>query len=307
MMRAKTQKNILPAGVRDRIGILDAKRSRLVRMTLLYCFLFVAAYVPLVLAADRVVGINRRVVRIASLPVAYYLYCRIKRKKSALDTEFYSEVTSSVIARIDKDWEHHPDAGTNPDIIARSRLIRPGSAMEVRNRISGLIGKTGFEFSEVKVIRNGYIPAKLPRTIFHGYFLVFDFNKRTRSRLYIRPRPLRDFGDASFDEPPMRSDTPEFDRAFSVYCADEVHARYVLTPSFMARLLDLPQELRGRVSLLIEDSRMYVAIRGKGTFLEPELFRRMRADEIFDKHMRVFSTIGMLTDELKLNTRIWTV
>lgn len=306
-MITKTQKNIVPAGFCDRIGILNAKRSGLVRETLLYCLLFTAAYVPLVLAAGRVAGVNRRVVRIASLPVAYYLYYRIKRKKSSLDVEFYSEITSSVIARIDKDWEHYPDAGIDADIITRSRLIKPGSAMEVRNRVSGLLGKTGFEFSEVKVIRNGYISAKLPRTIFHGYFLVFDFNKRTRSRLYIRPRPLRDFGDALFDEPPMRSDTPEFDRAFSVYCADEVHARYVLTPSFMARLLDLPRELRGRVSLLIEDSRMYVAILGKGTFLEPELFRRMRADEIFEKHMCVFSTIGTLTDELKLNTRIWNV
>ena len=287
------------------IEVLDRKRSRLAKKTILIIIAFALLYIPLALLMEYKLGINKRVLRIAALPVVYFIYYGIFKRRELITDEFYSAITSKIISAVNPKWKHNPSEGIDSDTISKTLLIKQGSRIISKNGITGKLGKTDFQFSEVKVIKNNHLSAKMPSKVFHGYFFIFNFNKSTQSKLFIRPKLFRDFGNPDFKEPLIKSDSKEFDRKFALYSFDELQARRILTPALMSRLLDLSASLNGNISILIEGSNLYLALRAKKNFIEPALFRKMNHENIIENETRVFQFIEKIIEDLNMNRRIW--
>ena len=287
------------------IEVLDKKRSRLAKKTIIIIIAFALLYIPSALLLEYKLGINKRLLRIAALPVVYFIYYWIFEQRELITDKFYSAITSKIINAINPKWKHNPSEGIDSGTISKTLLIKQGSRIISKNGITGKLGKTEFQFSEVKVIKNNHLSAKMPSKVFHGYFFIFNFNKSIQSKLFIRPKFIKDFGNHDFKEPLIKSDSKEFDSKFALYSFDELHARCILTPALMSRLLDLSASLKGNTSILIDGSILYLALRAKNNFIEPALFRKMDQHSIIENETHVFQLIEKIIEDLNMNRRIW--
>lgn len=194
---------------------------------------------------------------------------------------------------------------SNPDIYSGEDLV------------SGMIDKTQVEFCELHTQdrqtdskgRTTYV------TIFKGLFFIGDFNKRFNGQTYV----LSDFGERylgffgkmmqnmSIGRPDVvRLENPEFEKLFVVYSSDPVEARYILSTSFMERIVAYRKKIDAAVQFSFIDSNIYMAVPMKKNLFEPSLRHSVMN---FDAVKNYFDQINFCTsivDEMNLNTRIWT-
>jgi len=106
------------------------------------------------------------------------------------------------------------------------------------------------ELTETKLTKERYI-GKLRQTVtvFRGMLLLLTVNKPFAGQTVLK----QDQGGVLnfFSKPAgsayetVKLEDPEFERIFEVYSTDQVEARYLLTPSFMERLIELKTLFRG--------------------------------------------------------------
>lgn len=286
-----------------KLKTLNAKRRALLFLNMGLIVLFVMLYLMAAFYLRDTFHISSRAIRYASLPLVYALYSFLKKKKDDFNQLYQQFIIQDVIHTFYRDWAYHQQAQIDADTIYRSYLVKPGSSIDMTNNITGMIGRTGFHFSEIKILKNQYLGARLPKKLFHGYFFIFDNNKTTDSRLYVRPCLLNDFGSPDFKEQKIRTDTSEFDKRFSVYSDDPVKARYILTSAMMARMLDLETKYKNMASFLFDQDKLYIAFKAK-TLLEPPLHKRI-TEHTIHKQMEVFQLIGSIVEELNIDHHIW--
>lgn len=109
----------------------------------------------------------------------------------------------------------------------------------------------------------GMLLARLPfPKTFDGVTAVLpDFGGAVNA---LRPRP--DDGDRPVA--PVRLDNPDFEKVFEVFSSNQVSARYLLTPAFMERLLELRRQIGGEMRLAFARGYLYVALMGERAYFD---------------------------------------
>jgi len=110
-----------------------------------------------------------------------------------------------------------------------------------------------------------YIP-KYSHQIFKGLFVVSSINKKFSSSTYILPNSWMKISNkfsASFKR--VKLEDPNFEKEFDVYSDNQIEARYLLTPSFMERLVKL-NSLKSLRCCFIED-KLFIALNQQEDFL----------------------------------------
>ncbi len=292
----------------DELGIklkkLNSKRLGLFFLNIILIVLFVILYLKTAFYLRDAFNISSRLIRYASLPLVYILYSFLKSKKSNFNKLYNEFIIKDVICSFYPNWSYDQEPEIDADTIYQTYLIKKGSSIDITNNITGVIGKTNFSFSEIKVMKNQYLGARLPKKIFRGYFFIFENNKTTESELYVRPCLLKDFGSLDFKENKIQTDTNEFDKRFATFSDDPIKARYILTPALMARMLDFEAKYKNMISFLFYKDKLYIAFKGNRNFLEPALHKGITEDTIH-KQMDIFKLIGSIVEELNIDTHIW--
>ncbi len=283
---------------------LNSRRISLFLLNILVVAAFTVVYFKIAFYLQDHFNISGRIVRYGVLPLVYFLYYYLKKKKDAFNRLYDEVIIGDLMHSCYPDWRYDHEARIDTETVYRSCLVNKGSTMDVMNNISGNIGKTDFDFAEIKILKNQYAGAHLPKKLFHGYFFIFNNNKYIESRLFVRPRVLKDFGNKDFKEKKIMTDTSEFDSRFTTFSNDPLKARYILTPALMARMIDFENKYQDMVSFLFEKDKLYIAIKGNKNYLEPSLHRRITADTI-NKQMDVFALIGKIVEELNMGNDIW--
>ena len=220
------------------------------------------------------------------LKTAFYLRDTFNISSRIINKLYNEFIIEDIIRSFYPSWSYNQESEINAGTIYQTCLVEKGSSIDITNNITGVIGKTNFNFSEVKVLKNQYLGARLPKKIFHGYFFIFENNKTTESKLYVRPYLFKDFGSLDFKEKKMQTDASEFDKRFAAFSDDPVKARYILTPALMARMLDFEAKYKNMISFLFYKDKLYIALKGNKNFLEPPL-------------------IGSIVEELSIDRHIW--
>jgi hypothetical protein len=103
----------------------------------------------------------------------------------------------------------------------------------------------------------------------------------------------------------VKLESPEFENRFIVYSNDQVEARYILTPSFMERLVKLQDMMGDHTSYSFVDTNIYVAVPVRDPLFEPSVFSANNYDKLGDYYNTIHIVFDII-DELNLNLRIWT-
>ncbi len=166
-----------------------------------------------------------------------------------------------------------------------------------------------FEFFEAKLEKRQRSHGKSGSrtrwvTVFRGQCLVAHFPKpfAGSTRVYRDAGMFNSFvklGHSFTNHQRVGLEDPKFERAFEVYSTDQVEARYLLTPDFMERLLNLEATFQGKkLRCAFSGGEMFVAVEGGNLFEAGSMFRPMddlaRVREILQDFAAVFLLIDAM-------------
>jgi len=184
--------------------------------------------------------------------------------------------------------------------------------------VYGRTGETEIRFSEIKadkkVSSSGKKGEERWQTVFKGTFLIADFHKEFFGRTVILP----DFAENVFGAlgqllqgmrlnrgELIKLENPEFEKYFVVYGSDQIESRYILSPSFMERLLTYRAKVGSSVFFSFANSCIFVAIPTKKNLFEPDLLKNLTDFNHIRTYFEDLSLLIGVVDDLNLNTRIW--
>ncbi len=227
---------------------------------------------------------------------------------------FKTQIVSRIIAFINPSLRYSPER-----FIAEADYKKSGLYLKSPDRykgddyVEGLHDKTFFCFSELHT-EEKVSSGKNTRweTIFKGMFIIADFNKNFSGRTYVwsENKPQLNFLSKLFTPiasglEKVKLESPDFEKRFIVYSNDQVEARYILTPSFMERLVRLQQMTSADASISFVHTNIHIAIPMKNELFEPSVFR-MNDFSRLEQFRSTIQIVYEIIDELKLNDRLWT-
>lgn len=134
-------------------------------------------------------------------------------------------------------------------------------------------------------------------TVFRGQCLRFQFPKRFYGRTLVTRDAglLNRFGGGRGMTRAMLED-PEFEKIFEVYTTDQVESRFLLTPDFMQKLVDLEKAFHGaRLKCCFDGGEMFITLEGGNLFEPGSMFKTFdspdRIRELLDDFAAIFRII----------------
>lgn len=180
----------------------------------------------------------------------------------------------------------------------------------------GAVGRTRFEFSELKVeeVRRTQ-DGKARYNVFSGIFFVAEFNKKFKGFTMAVPDFAEtNFGwvgqklqELNFTRPgqAVRLEDVEFEEMYAVYASDQVEARYILSPSLMRRLSELRRKHGVELYFSCVEDHIHIALPGKRKHFEPPgLFASLTLEHCREFCRDIRACIDIVED-LDLDTRLW--
>tara|TARA_B100001750_G_C15437507_1_gene561735 strand:- start:191 stop:1162 length:972 start_codon:yes stop_codon:yes gene_type:complete len=236
--------------------------------------------------------------------------------------QFKEQVIRQIIGFIDNSLSYNPSSRISQGEFEECGIYRTHiDRYRGDDYVEGMIDKTKVKFSEIHAEYKTQTTDSKGRTqthwhtIFKGLLFSVDFNKDFNVKTYV----LTDTAEKMFGflgtklqsmnksrGELVKLENPEFEEAFAVYSSDQIEARYILSSSFMERILNFKKYTKKNIQLSFISSRMYIAVPYHKNLFEPKLFGDIvNFDHIKDYHNDL-SLVLDLVNTLNLNTRIWT-
>lgn len=133
-------------------------------------------------------------------------------------------------------------------------------------------------------------------TKFRGQLLVLDFDRKFLGRTVV----LRDKGmfnrKAKGEMKRVGLVDPVFEKIFEAYGTDQVEARYLLTPTFMQRLVDLENSVDGKnIRFGFDGGQLLIAVETKNRYEVGSMFKPLidtaRTQKILDEIGAIYDVI----------------
>ncbi|HPF46776.1 MAG TPA: DUF3137 domain-containing protein [Emcibacteraceae bacterium] len=201
-----------------------------------------------------------------------------------------------------------------------SHLIAPFDQLSIipgydektlEDQIFGKIEDVDFQLFEAKLITvsRDSKGRRTTTTVFNGFLVQFNFHKNFKGQTIITKdhTAIGNFltGWTRSGERVKLEDSV-FESEFEVYSTDQVEARYLLTPTFMERLLEFSRLPNiKQLQLAFKDGSIYMAIKRSGNAFEGGSYK-LNDPELIKQNIKDIAQIFDMVTELKLtqNTRI---
>ncbi len=243
-----------------------------------------------------------------------FLYKYLKRDYRS---EFKENIIKPLIKELDSNLHYSANLHINKVIFNNSQLFSKPDKFNGNDFIVGEIDSTKIQFSDIHAQKK-YKDSKgrtKYSTIFQGLFIIADFNKDFHGRTIILPDLAQSsFGNiigswlqsknASRDEL-VKMDNPTFEKEFVVYSTDQIEARYILSHSFMERLLNFREKTNREISISFVKNSIHIAINYGKDLFEPSVFKSLLNDEITKEYIETLVLAASIVEELKLNERLY--
>lgn len=147
------------------------------------------------------------------------------------------------------------------------------------------------------------------RTVFKGIFILLNIHKNFKGKTIIK----RDkgkignwFGKKFNSLENVQLEDPVFEKQFEVYSHDQVEARYLLTTSFMERLLKLTAAFgeKGIQASFYDDKLLMMIPSKKNRFETASIFIPATFEDDINNILAEMNEIFQIVDMLKLNQNI---
>ena len=252
------------------------------------------------------------------LVISGFLFMAIKleKQKAPYQKSFKENVVKHIVQIINPKWQYDSEGKILKEDFISSQLFRE-KIYEYKgdDLVTGVIDKTAFQFSELKVkerIKSG--DKTEVRVFFQGLFAHADFNKEIQGKTFVFTEAyLKMFRSkekhfiANGEKIDLvKLENPVFEELFLVYGSDPIESRYVLTPSMMEAMIAIKNKYKNPIQFAFNGSRVYIAMGFAEELFEPKIFSsgvNFKDMELISSQFKIVETI---VQEMNLNTRIWT-
>ena len=249
-------------------------------------------------------------------------YFKIHPLWKSYKLEFKEKVIRKIINFIDESLSYNPSGKLSLEVFQKSGIFKTGvDSYKGDDYVYGKIGSTQVEFSEVHAeYKTTTVDSKGRtqthwHTIFKGLLFSVDFNKHFNVKTYV----LTDTAEKMFGflgkklqslnfsrDDLINLENTDFEKQFVVYSADQIEARYILSPSLMERILDFKNQTKKDIQMSFVDNKLFVVVPYRKNLFEPKLFGNIVDFNHIQEYYNDLVLILDLVDTLNLNTRIWT-
>ncbi len=232
-----------------------------------------------------------------------WTYLPISKFRTAIKQEIYP----LIFEFFDGGFSYDKGGHFTVDSLKPSGIIPSYDDEYTEDSVRGAYKGVDLELTEAKMTETrGSGKNRHTVTVFRGMFVLFNVHKSFDGKTIIKTDKgaiANWFGDKFSSLENVDLEDPVFEKKFEVYSDDQVEARYLLTPSFMQRLLDLTGLLGGtKVQASFYDNRLLLMISSRenrfetGSAFKPATF----VDEI-NTILKEMSLIFQMIDTLKLD------
>ncbi len=214
------------------------------------------------------------------------------------------------------DLSYNPEP-TTPMVLSRFRnlsLIPSWDRESFEDQLLGKRGTTDFEFFEAHLEDRRTRTDGRGRTrtewvtVFKGQCLVVNFHKpfkgltkvfRDLGVFNVLTKIGNKFSHQNLER--VRLEDPKFERAFEVFSDDQIESRFLLTPDFMERLLELERVFHGgKLRCAFSGGELFVCVEGGDLFEPGSMFIPLdnpdRIRELMLDFVAVFQLIDSVSD-----------
>lgn len=200
-------------------------------------------------------------------------------------------------------YSHHVDAPASMQDFRTHKLIPSYDRSSFEDLVSGEAADCPFELYEAHLKQRHTDSKGRTRytTCFRGQLLRVLAPQEFSGRTII----LRDAGlFNAFLKPDSTMKRvglvdPKFERVFEVFGTDQVEARYLLTPDFMERLLELERMLQGKKArAAFADGELLIAIEGGDLFEPGSMFTPLADPARAERVLKEFALVGEIVEAL---------
>ncbi len=195
-------------------------------------------------------------------------------------------------------WSFQAKDFGEPDLsLWKPNKLLPGwDRVNFEDQMSGTVNGAQFTFCEAH-LETRHKDSKgntTWRTAFRGILFEVDFQREFLGRTVV----LRDAGFFNFKKKAGMKRVglvdPKFEKIFEAYSTDQVEARYLLTPTFMQKLVDLETSVSGKkVRFGFLRDKLHIAVQAPNQFEAGSMFKPLTGSERTEK---ILTEIGAVLD-----------
>lgn len=245
------------------------------------------------------------------LAISAYLIYRLKSFQEEFSYLSKSELYRKIIGFF-PNLDYQPFTEIDSSIVINSMLFKNFDYIESEDYIKGTYKGVNLELSEIRLtkifrttqtINNIEVPIETETEVFKGLFFISGMNKKFSSNTYIlENRWIKVFnGLPSYLERVVLED-PIFENKFDVYSDNQIEARYLLTPAFMERLIELSNLMN--LSCCFIGNKFIIALDRKQDFLPNLSLKEPITYELVKEIINEVSILFSIIDILKLDLNI---
>jgi len=266
------------------------------------------------------------------------------RKKRGLNKSFIHQFKTLVVApfasqllqlaqlpneteQYEKYCHYDPKERVSSDLITESDLFATKITKTTgEDLFTGKYGLTEFQFSELELKKEEDSSdsdggtSKITITFFKGVLFIADFKKDfsgltvIESTLLKTDKGLGKLADKMINKATSTANSrankkilledAEFNRHFIVKTSDEIEARYILSSSMMAQLLNFVKSHKNEIKISFNNSKMFIAFSSPKNFFEQGIDKqsgKYNLEGVYEELTLFLSFV----EEFDLNTRIW--
>ena len=175
--------------------------------------------------------------------------------------------------------------------------------------VKGTYNNVNIEFFEARLMRGAHFKGK--KAVFNGVIAKISVNKKFSSKTIIRA-DKGSFGDwvsgrkLPENQEVVRLEDPKFDKLFNVYSNDQIEARYLLTTTFMERLIEVEKAFGSKkIECSFYKQSLVMAIHLKKDWFEPGPITEIEDFQDDSKNLLAdINSIFNICDTLQMDSEI---
>jgi hypothetical protein len=137
--------------------------------------------------------------------------------------------------------------------------------------------------------------------VYIGFFVIISMNKNFKGKTIVKENKL--FKNMSFYIERVHLEDPEFESKFDVYSTDQVEARYLLTTTFMERLLKIDAIHHQGIQCIFQDNHLLIMVPTKEEWFSINTFEKGNFQEEIKDLFHKITAIFEIVDILKLQQK----
>ena len=179
--------------------------------------------------------------------VGYWSHKPVRKYAANVKAEVFPEI----FRFFGKDYFYSEDSLLKMELLDVSGIIPSHDSSYLEDYVKGNYKDVNLELTEAKLTQTqGSGKNRRTVTVFNGIFVLLEMNKNFSGKTIVK-KDIGKIGNwftkklgkklfsKTIDLENVKLEDPVFEKKFEVYSTDQVEARYLLTTSFMERLLEL--------------------------------------------------------------------